>query len=61
MELEVIKDQGAALSAEQKLSWLDPLEVRVALTRESFQNVLLKVWLLRVPNTDSIFTLLGGY
>jgi len=59
--LHIKQDQGAILSTKNGVAAIDPLEIRVAKTRLTFQDVLLKVWLFQMPNTHSIFLLIRRY
>jgi hypothetical protein len=59
--LHIKQDQGAILSTQNRVAAIDPLEIRVAKTRLTFQDVLLKVWLFQMPNTHSIFLLIRRY
>mmetsp|Transcript_17513 Transcript_17513/g.29504 ORF Transcript_17513/g.29504 Transcript_17513/m.29504 type:complete len:209 (-) Transcript_17513:841-1467(-) len=62
VKAQVIDDQAGALRTEQVLGGLEPLEVReVLLFGHALQDVLLKVGLLQVPDTDAPLALVCGY
>ena len=58
VEVEVVEEYFVALGAQEDLTGLDPLEVHEGEARVAFEDVLLQVGFLGVPDTNLVVNLI---